>query len=336
MGRLTNAERERAVGMILAGTSKVNIARLFGCSHVTIHALWNRYQQTGSVADRQRPGHPRVTTPRDDRRIRLTHLRNRFQTARATSRTLFGGRVSEKTIRNRLRANNLRCRRPYRGTVLTRRHRNNRLRWAQNRATWNQRRWNRVLFSDESRFNVSLADGRARIWRRPRERFADCCVMERDPYGAGSVMIWGGICGNQKTRLLVIRNNLTARRYIDDVLTPEVIPYLARHGPGLTFQQDNATPHTARITQNFLNVNGVNVLPWPAKSPDLNPIEHLWDELGRRVRQRANPPQNVPQLERALVAEWRRLPMRSIRRLTQSMTRRCHAVIRARGSHTRY
>ena len=66
MGRLTNAERERAIGMILAGTSKGNIARLFGCSHVTIHALWNRYLQTGSVADCQRPGRPRVTTPRDD------------------------------------------------------------------------------------------------------------------------------------------------------------------------------------------------------------------------------------------------------------------------------
>lgn len=263
MARLTNAERERAIGMILAGTSKIDIARLFGCSHVTIHALWNRYQQTGSVADRQRPGRPRVTTPREDRRIRLTHLRNRYQTARSTSRILFGGRVSEKTVRNRLRINNLRCRRPYKGTILTRRHRDVRLRWAQNRVVWNQRRWNGVLFSDESRFTLSFADGRTRIWRRTGERFADCCVMQRDRFGGGSVMVWGGIFGNQKTRLLIIRNNLNARRYIDDVLTPEVIPFLARHGPGLTFQHDNATPHVARVTRDFLNVNGVNVLLWP-------------------------------------------------------------------------
>ena len=102
---ISNAERERTIGLILAGTSKRNIARAFGCSH----ALWNRYQQTGSTADRQKPGFPRVTTPRKDRLIRLTRLSNRYQTATPTSRTLFGGRVSEKTIRNRLRSNNLRA-----------------------------------------------------------------------------------------------------------------------------------------------------------------------------------------------------------------------------------
>ena len=89
--------------MILAGTSKRNIARAFECSH----ALWTQYQQTGRTADRQRPGFPRVTIPREDRLIRPTRLSNRYQTS--ASRTRFGGRVSEKTIRNRLRANNLRA-----------------------------------------------------------------------------------------------------------------------------------------------------------------------------------------------------------------------------------
>lgn len=65
-------------------------------------------------------------------------------------------------------------------------------------------------------------------------------------------------------------------------------------------------------------------------------MEHLWDELGRRVRHRVNPPQTLRQLERALVEEWRRIPMRTIRRLTRSMSRRCQAVIDARGAHTRY
>ena len=53
---------------------------------------------------------------------------------------------------------------------------------------------------------------------------------------------------------------------------------------GVILQHDNARPHTARITTQFLAQNGVNVLEWPAVSPDQNPIEHMWDELGRRVR----------------------------------------------------
>ena len=127
--------------------------------------------------------------------------------------------------------------------------RDNRLGWAQNHVRWNQRRWNRVLFSDESRFCVSFTDRRARIWRRPKERFADCCVIERDPYGAGSVMVWGGICGNQNTRLLVLQNNLTARRYIDDVLRP--FPIWPDMVLGLRFNQIMLCPTQPGLHKTF-------------------------------------------------------------------------------------
>ena len=83
----------------------------------------------------------------------------------------------------------------------------------------------------------------------------------------------------------------------------------------MVFQQDNAHPHTARLTQDFLRQEGINVLLWPSKSPDLNPIEHLWDELGRRVRGRLNVPQTVRQLEIALRQDWNNISRRTVRRL---------------------
>ena len=101
------------------------------------------------------------------------------------------------------------------------------------------------------------------------------------------------------------------------------------------FQHDNARPHTARHTQNILPIHNVNVLQWPARSPDLSPIEHLWDHLGRQVRERHDV-NNIHDLERALQAEWVRIPLQVIRKLICSMRRRCLAVLAANGWHTIY
>ncbi len=175
----------------------------------------------------------------------------------------------------------IRARRPYTGQILTARHRAARLAWAQRHLHWTRNNWNKVIFSDESRFTVSHADGRMRVYRRKNERFAQCCIRERDRFGGGSVMVWGGILGNAKTDLVIVQGNLNAQRYIN-LLNTNLLPFIRNHGPGITFQHDNARPHTARITTQFLAQNNVNVLPWPAVSPDLNPIEHIWMNLGQR------------------------------------------------------
>lgn len=333
MPRLSEAERNQAIGMLRARATPVAVGRAFGCTTAVIYRLIQRMRDTGNVRDRPRAGRPRVTTPRDDRAIRLTHLRQRFLPATVTARQYH---VSGQTIRNRLRvqARPMRAYRPYTGSIIRPGHRRARLQWARRHRRWRRRNWDTVLFSDESRYNLSHADGRVRVYRRKGERFAEACVRERDRFGGGGVMVWGGIMGGRKTRLIVVRGNMNAARYINEILTPEVIPFLRRHGPGI-FQQDNARPHTAIVTRNHLQANNVNVLPWPAVSPDMNPIEHVWDELGRRTRQR-HAPQNVDQLANALVTEWNAIPNNVIQTYVNSMRRRINAVINARGGHNRY
>ena len=143
---------------------------------------------------------------------------------------------------------------------------------------------------DESRFTLYRTDGRRRVYRRHGERFADACVVERDRFGSGSVMVWGGIAHGIKSQLIIAAGNMTAVRYRDEILRPVAVPLVQQRN--LILQQDNARPHVARVCQDFLANNNIAPLAWPPYSPDLTPIEHMWDELDRRVRKRRNPPRN--------------------------------------------
>ena len=89
-------------------------------------------------------------------------------------------RISDQTVRNRLRGFGLRARRPYRGPILNQARRNTRLQWVTQRLGWRAREWGRVLFTYESRFCLSHGDGRVRVWRREGERYADACVVQQD------------------------------------------------------------------------------------------------------------------------------------------------------------
>ena len=113
----------------------------------------------------------------------------------------------------------------------------------------------------------------------------------------------------------------------------ETLPFIQFHGPNVTFMHDNARPHSAAITRQFLATSGVNVLDWPANSHDLNPIEQVWEELGRSV-QKNHAIQTVYDLATNLQAEWTNLPEPFIQRYVNSMRHRIIACIAQNCGHT--
>ena len=136
------------------------------------------------------------------------------------------------------------------------------------------------------------------MYHRRNECYADCCVLERDRFGIWcSVMVWAAIAHGYRSPRVVIDGNLNAQWYCDDILTDHIIHLFHNNANISIFQHDNATSHTARHTVNFLRTNNIDFIDdWPANSPNLNPIKHVWDSLDRRLRCRPNPPANVNKL----------------------------------------
>ena len=137
MPRLTNSQRHEAVGMLRV-MSVNEVARHFNCHRATIHKLKSRVQMTGTVRDLPRSGRPRVTSAADDRRIVITHLRDRFKTVASTARE-WNNDISEKTVSRRLKSVGLLCRRPAKKSRLIDRHKRARLDYATRYRRYTQR-----------------------------------------------------------------------------------------------------------------------------------------------------------------------------------------------------
>ncbi|GFU74162.1 transposable element Tc1 transposase [Trichonephila clavipes] len=194
---------------------------------------------------------------------------------------------------------------------------------------WNVTDWQKVVFSDESRFVLGTDDNRVRVWRLLGERYNFLHTVLRHTARTAGVMVLGAIAYDSRSTLIVMRGILTGQRYVDDILQPHVGPFL--NGlPGAIFQQDNARPHTARVAQDFLR--HFQTLPWPARLSDLSPVEHVWDQLKWQMPSC----HSVHDLELAVQDLWVHLPQDNIRCLINSMADRVVACIGAGGGSTRY
>ncbi|GFT91953.1 transposable element Tcb2 transposase [Trichonephila clavipes] len=330
----------RVIGRLESRQTQRSVADTVGVARSVVARLWNRFQETCNVRRRPGAGWPRATTSTDDRYIQLTARRNRTENATQLQRQLLlatGQRVFSQTARNRLHEGELYARRPMVCIPLTPRHRAARRRWATEHRDWEQHDWSQVLFTDESRFSLECDTRRVLVWRERGTRNNPAFVRERSQYRRAGWMVWGGISIGGRTDLHMIRNGtLTGRRYADEILRPHVIPYAGAIGDSFVFQDDNARPHRARLVINMLETETIQRMEWPACSPDLNPIEHVWDMLGRRIAARPRPPATVRDLEIALLEEWNSIPQSLIDNLIASMANRCAAVSAVRGDHTPY
>ncbi|GFT84358.1 transposable element Tc3 transposase [Trichonephila clavipes] len=170
-----------------------------------------------------------------------------------------------------------------------------------------------------------------------RTRYHQSNTVERHSYRGGGILVWAGISLSGHTDLHVFHGGtVTGLRYRDEILDPYVRPYAAAIGNDFILMDDNARPHRARIVEEYLDDHGLERMEWPARSPDLNPIEHLWDYLGREVAALNPPPRSLHELKQGLLCVWSSLPIPVSDNLINSMGNRCRQCIQVRGGHIPY
>ncbi|GFT91263.1 transposable element Tcb2 transposase [Trichonephila clavipes] len=209
-------------------------------------------------------GHPRQTSRRDVRHIvRNARVQPTASTAAILAHVipLLRALVSSGTIQRRLAEGHLGARYPLRVLTLTSTQRRLRLEWCYARRNLTAGEWNQVVFSDESRFNLRSDDNRVHVWRPHGERLHPSFALQRHTTPTAGVMVLSIFVYNTWSPLVLICGTMTAQRYVHDILQSHVLPLMKRL-LGAIFQQDNARPHKARVSQDYLRT--VTTHSWPA------------------------------------------------------------------------
>ncbi|GFV86535.1 transposable element Tc3 transposase [Trichonephila clavipes] len=292
--------RGRIIGKLEEGRS---VTAEFRIAHSIVSRLWRQFQTTGTAIRVFSSRRPRGTTPADDRYIVVKARRNRRQKSLDTRHRRLDDRYRVLPW-------------PEDCTVVVCLH---------------------DALYDESRFSLSSDSHRILIWREWVSRNHPSNIIERDRYGGRGVLVWGGIMLGSRTDLHIFdAGSVNGTRYCNEILLPYVRLFRGAMGLQFLFMDDNAPCHRTVAAEPLLESEDIQRMDWPARSPDLNPIEHVWDFLGRRLAARTLPPVTIQELRLALQDEWAAMPQQLIDTLILSMGRRCETCLAVRGDHIPY
>lgn len=334
-------QRAKIFALVQEGYPTRVVAKKAQVSQSTVVKICQRYAADGTLLPKQRQGRPYSLTENQENRVLRYIANGRCNTAvdvEKTLRTEDNINISANTIRRALTRHGLKARIKRKKPLLRKQHRKARLSFAKTYQNWSTDDWKKVIWSDESKFKLFGSDGKQYCWRRDGEALKDAFVKPTVKFGGGSVMVWGCFTWNGVGNLCKIDGGMDANLY-RQILSEDLLETIDDYNldkSEVVFQHDNDPKHKASIVQTWLVENEINILDWPAQSPDLNPIEHLWDEADRRLRQYQVKISSKEALWESLQQVWGEIEVETCRKLIESLPQRINDVIRAKGGYTRW
>jgi transposase len=322
--QLSEIERSAIVTLHRVGWTQRDIAESLHCSENTVQLWVNRWEEDRSVADRERSGRPRCTSEDTDQDIMQHADAHPSHNPKDIVRELELD-ASARTVRRRLNEIELHS------CVQRAEHKNlrARLQYAEDYSRWTEDDWARVLFSDETHFYLGH-HGREYVQRPPGAALDPKYTRKDSERLEGKVSLWGCICAEGLGHAELYVDDLDAHRY-QTILGLNLVSSAHQFWPKgqWWFQQDNWSVHAAATSRDWFHNHGVDLIDWPAWSPDLNPIEELWNDLTRRVYGRHA--RTIEELERFISEEWAATDLNFIARICRNMPQRLQQVIANNG-----
>ncbi len=267
---------------------------------------------------------------RDDRKATVTQITSRYNQGMQNT-------ISERTTRQTLKQMGSSSRRPHRVPLLSAKNRKRRQQFTQSHKNWTIEDWKNIAWSEESRFLLRYSDGRVRIWRKEHESMDPSCLVSTVQAGGG-VMVLGVFSWHTLGPLVPIEHRLNTTAYLS-IVADHVHPFITTVYPSSDATSSRIMHrHKAQIIPEWFleHDNEFTLLKWPPQSPDLNPIEHLWDVVEREICIMDVQPPNLQQLRNAIMSIWTKISEECFQHLVESKPRKIKAVLKAKWGQTRY
>lgn len=335
--RITSPVKKLIIAAVNSKKTYSEVAALYGVGKTAVCRIVNRFKKEGAVNHKSRPGRPKKTSIKDDKLLeRLCRLdpRKNAVMLRKEIRENYNIDLSLSSVKRRLNTAKLYGRRPSKKPLISLKSRLARVEFAKKHLKWTVQDWSKVLWSDESKFMMFGNDAPQFVRRPPCQRFHPKYQLPTVKHGGGNIMVWG--CFSRDGvgpihQIDGIMDRFVYKNIVNSIMLPHAKDKMAR---GWIFQQDNDPKHTSGVVKDNFKTKKVRLLDWPSRSPDLNPIEHLWEHIGRQFRD-FHPP-NKADLFKKIEEIWSEVPLDVLIKLVDSMPRRCQAVIDSKGYATKY
>ena len=353
---LSDVDIGKILGLAKASMPQRKIASLMKTAQHTIQNILTTYTFETFQGRKPRRNYQRKTSEREDRYI-LRALQQTYDLPLQDITNIIGLGISERTVRRRRSEAGLGSYIAFEKPALSAENVHKRLDWAKKHKDWTIEKWKKVIWSDESSIWIGVNPRRQWVIRSPGEGLNRKYVKKTFKSAHVRVMVWACFTGDRLGLMIICdEGGVEEGEYeeilydglfslIDDILQPtESDTIRVADGNTFLFMQDNASCHKAACILEFLAENGVPGMDWPPQSPDLNPIENLWDDFKARFHKRfmelfSHPSKSLEARYRyteVMQEVWYNQGMEMVNSVVASMPKRCQLVIEAKGGWINY